>query len=790
MHLTPLLALFVSAAISAQSILIQQPTPGAMVQGTVTIAGTSAGLPNGTVSISIDGGAFQPAQGVANWSFAWDTTTVADGMHVIRARLRAFGTLPVFDLAAVDVRNTNVPAVAITSPTNGATVPGRLVVAGTSAQAAAVELSVDGGPFAAVQGLARWSVSFAPGDLAPGPHTLTARAMGGTQTVATTIALSIGTPPAGTATAAYRSSVDGEVLTTQLRIPPGFDPTVRRPLLVFLHGAGGSGTAMTMNQPLLAEIDARGWLAVAPDGRLWGLSGLGCDWQYSPAYVDSTDPNVGPGQQDILDAIDHFAAAYGTDPERVYLSGFSYGGRGAYIIGLKQPDRFAAIAPLGPPIDMYEVWYRRPENTVCKEGIAGGPPGGSPRIDTMYSITSARFLIENAYNLPVFHGHGLLDTVACNTTTESPFLHGFHITTNTAWNACHDAPRLCFGHTPTLSELAARHPDGYPWAYSFTAVGHVTDPFWFTGGLPPAGALGTPDPQQPGRLVGMFDFLARHTRVHAPDTVVYKTYTDTHRDAYWLSLQSATPWLDTPAAVRAHRDAAANTLTLELVRAASLEIDVGRAGLLLAPGLPLAITLAPLVEPAYDPALLAGPGELQQPTLVLRGDFSACDWIAVTRDGVPLDPALVTFVSGEIRLGPLPIAAGPASTIAVTGSSAFVDLGFGLAGTTGVPVLDGAGTTAPGGAVTFTITGALPNSAGLLGLGASTIYSPLLGGTLVPLPDVILPFALDAAGAAAVPSVWPALAPGTMRYLQAVVLDPAAPEWFAWTNGLQVTARP
>lgn len=37
--------------------------------------------------------------------------------------------------------------------------------------------------------------------------------------------------------------------------------------------------------------------------------------------------------------------------------------------------------------------------------------------------------------------------------------------------------------------------------------------------------------------------------------------------------------------------------------------------------------------------------------------------------------------------------------------------------------------------------------------------------------------------------VGPTLAPGTVRYLQGIVLDPAAVEWFAFTNALQVTTR-
>lgn len=790
MPLPLLVALLVAIYLPAQSITIQQPSPGATVNGTIAVSGVTTGPGTGLVAISIDGAPFSLAQGLASWSFSWDTTAVADGLHVIRARLGAPGSLPVFDLVAVDVQNVGGPAVAITSPDDNQTVPGAFVVAGTSSQAALVEWSIDGGTFGPVNGLDRWSIPFAAGTLAVGPHSLTVRALSGTQTSTATISLTVGIPPSGTTSGAYVSSVDGEVMTARLRIPPGYDPSIPRPLLVYLHGAGGTGAAMTTNQPLLAEIDARGWVAVAPDGREWGLADQGCDWQHSPAYVDSPDPAVGPGEQDIFDAIEFFATAYGTDPERVYLSGFSYGGRGSYIIGLKNPDRFAAIAPLGPPVDMYEVWFRRPENPVCKEGIAGGPPGSSPFADTMYTITSGRFLIENAFNLPVFHGHGLNDTIASNTLIEAPFLHGFHITTDGGWSACHDAPELCFGHTPTLTELHQLHPNGYQWAYCFTNVGHTTDPFWFAGGTPPAGALGTPDPQAPGELIGMFDFLAQFERVHAPDTIVYKTYTDTHRDAYWLSLASATPWLDTPAAVRAHRDVAGNSLQLELARTATLTINADRAGLLVVPGLSLQVTLAELVEPVFDPALLPGPGETQQPTLVFDGDFRACDWVDVTLDGQPLPPSQLQFTASQLRVGPLPISAGAASTLVISGRSAFVDLGSGLAGSFGVPTLSATGMTSTGAAVVFDVGGALPNSIGLLGLGSSTIYAPLFGGVLVPAPEVVVSLQLTTDGTASVPAIWPGLAPGTSLILQAIVLDPAAPQLVAFSNGLRATTRP
>ncbi|MFK7742979.1 MAG: hypothetical protein AB8H80_21885 [Planctomycetota bacterium] len=117
--------------------------------------------------------------------------------------------------------------------------PQALVVAGSSAAASSVELAVDGGPFLAVQGLNEWNYVFGPGSLANGPHTVSVRASDGVQSVFDSVQFSVGTPPAGSRTSTYASSVDGETLTTRVHVPAGYDPNASVPLFVYLHGAGG-----------------------------------------------------------------------------------------------------------------------------------------------------------------------------------------------------------------------------------------------------------------------------------------------------------------------------------------------------------------------------------------------------------------------------------------------------------------------------------------------------------------------------------------------------------------------
>jgi len=135
---------------------------------------------------------------------------------------------------------------------------------------------------------------------------------------------------------------------------------------------------------------------------------------------------------------------------------------------------------------------------------------------------------------------------------------------------------------------------------------------------------------------------------------------------------------------------------------------------------------------------------------------------------------------------------GDKFTFARLADDPWADVGNGLAGTHGLPVLTGTGTLVGGDTATISLANGLENTTAWLLFGLNQLNLPFKGGVLVPSLDVPgFPLALptDAAGELSVSTLWPVGVPsGFTSYLQAWIVDPAGPVGFSATNGLSATA--
>ena len=121
--------------------------------------------------------------------------------------------------------------------------------------------------------------------------------------------------------------------TYRLFVPSGYDGHQRLPLVLDLHGSGGSSAGQARNS---------GFEMLSPRER------------FIVATLDAVDARwnvpVQNGRPDdvayVSDVIDHVAKQVCTDESRIYATGFSGGARMTSLLGCRLASRIAAIAPV------------------------------------------------------------------------------------------------------------------------------------------------------------------------------------------------------------------------------------------------------------------------------------------------------------------------------------------------------------------------------------------------------------------------------------------------------------
>src|ERR1051325_3843324 len=117
----------------------------------------------------------------------------------------------------------------------------------------------------------------------------------------------------------------------------------RWPLLLFLHGSGerGSDPRLVMKHgppKLVPQLPEFPFILVSPQcpaGRMWNT-------------------------ETLLALLDEVVAKLRVDRKRVYVTGMSMGGYGAWNLALSQPQRFAALAPVCGGGDVLPAYLASP----------------------------------------------------------------------------------------------------------------------------------------------------------------------------------------------------------------------------------------------------------------------------------------------------------------------------------------------------------------------------------------------------------------------------------------------
>lgn len=125
----------------------------------------------------------------------------------------------------------------------------------------------------------------------------------------------------------------------------------RLPVVILLHGTSGRKED---NLGLMKTFAAKGFLAVAPDGRYHGercAKGRGTDDYYpaiAQAYHDGkSHPWLYDTVYDVMRLIDYLQTRRDVDPKRIGLMGFSKGGMETYLASAADPRIAVSIPCIG-----------------------------------------------------------------------------------------------------------------------------------------------------------------------------------------------------------------------------------------------------------------------------------------------------------------------------------------------------------------------------------------------------------------------------------------------------------
>jgi len=143
----------------------------------------------------------------------------------------------------------------------------------------------------------------------------------------------------------YLLAAANEILPYRLYVPSTYNGSKAFPLIVALHGLGGTDDSFfdgyEKRLPPLAE--QHGYIIAAPLGyRVDGFYGSGV----AASRDDATRRTREFSEQDVMQVLDRVRRSYKIDDNRIYLLGHSMGGIGTWAIAPKYPDIWAAIAPL------------------------------------------------------------------------------------------------------------------------------------------------------------------------------------------------------------------------------------------------------------------------------------------------------------------------------------------------------------------------------------------------------------------------------------------------------------
>ena len=197
-------------------------------------------------------------------------------------------------------------------------------------------------------------------------------------------------------------------------LPDDYNPEIRYPLLIMLHGFGANMQDLAGLAPV---INSRGYVYAFPNAPIAFDLGSGqAGYGWTSPRADATSDEVQRAEDLLGEFFDEVLEQFQVAPGRAVLLGFSQGGGMTYRCGLSRAETFAGLVALSASLpDRKELEDRLPEERNQPIFIAHGR--SDPLIPAETAANAHRFLTEAGYS-PEYHEYNMAHEISAEVLSD------------------------------------------------------------------------------------------------------------------------------------------------------------------------------------------------------------------------------------------------------------------------------------------------------------------------------------------------------------------------------------